>query len=74
MAATGLIKGSFKIAGHATSISLERVFWAALREAAASDGRTLIAIVTEIDEARTTNLSSAIRVWLFQRAQAARAR
>jgi predicted DNA-binding ribbon-helix-helix protein len=65
----GLVKGSLKIAGHATSISLEPVFWAALRAAAAEDARTLVAIVTEIDEARTTNLSSAIRVWLFERAR-----
>ena len=69
--ASGLVKGSFKIAGHATSISLEPVFWAALRVAAAEDNRTLVALVTEIDEARTTNLSSAIRVWLFERARAA---
>jgi predicted DNA-binding ribbon-helix-helix protein len=67
--ASGLVKGSFKIAGHATSISLEPVFWAALRAAAAEDARTLVALVTEIDEARTTNLSSAIRVWLFERAR-----
>jgi predicted DNA-binding ribbon-helix-helix protein len=70
MAANGLKKGSVKIAGHATSISLEPVFWEALRAAAAEDDRTLVAIVTEIDEARTTNLSSAIRVWLFARARA----
>jgi len=63
-----LKKGSVKIAGHATSITLEPIFWDALRAAAAEDGRTLVAIVTEIDEARTTNLSSAIRVWLFARA------
>jgi predicted DNA-binding ribbon-helix-helix protein len=69
-AGSGLRKGSVKIAGHATSISLEPVFWDALRAAAAEDGRTLVAIVTEIDEARTTNLSSAIRVWLFERARA----
>ncbi len=67
---SGLIKGSVKIAGHATSISLEPLFWTALREAAAADARPLSAIITEIDEARTTNLSSAIRVWLFERARA----
>lgn len=66
----GVRKRSVNIAGHATSISLEPVFWDALRAAAAEDGRTLVAIITEIDEARTTNLSSAIRVWLFERAVA----
>jgi predicted DNA-binding ribbon-helix-helix protein len=67
-----LIKRSVTIAGHATSISLEPVFWAALRAAAESEARTIVALVTEIDEARTTNLSSAIRVWLFERAQSGR--
>ena len=65
---SGLVKGSVTIAGHATSVSLEPVFWAALRRAAVEEARTVTAIVTEIDEARTTNLSSAIRVWLFERA------
>jgi predicted DNA-binding ribbon-helix-helix protein len=69
-APAGLIKRSVTISGHATSISLEPVFWDALRGAAASDDRTIVAIVTEIDEARTTNLSSAIRVWLYERAVA----
>jgi predicted DNA-binding ribbon-helix-helix protein len=39
-----------------------------LNEAAASDGKSRAALVAEIDEARTTNLSSAVRVWLFERA------
>ncbi len=63
-------KYSLTIQGHATSISLEPVFWQALNEAAAAEGKALAALVAEIDEARTTNLSSAIRVWLFQRARA----
>lgn len=63
-------KYSLTIQGHATSISLEPVFWQALNEAAAAEGKALAALVAEIDEARTTNLSSAIRVWLFARAQA----
>jgi predicted DNA-binding ribbon-helix-helix protein len=62
-------KRSLTIAGHATSISLEPVFWSALNEAAENDGKSLAALVTEIDEARTTNLSSAIRVWLFERSR-----
>ena len=64
-------KHSLTIAGHATSLTLEPIFWEALHAAAAADGKSLAALVTEIDEARTTNLSSAIRVWLFERAQAA---
>ena len=62
----GLTKGSVTIAGHRTSLSLEPVFWTALRAAAAARGVPLNALVAEIDEARTTNLSSAVRVWLFE--------
>lgn len=65
-----LVKRSVTIQGHRTSFSLEPVFWHALRDAAAADGKALNALVAEIDEARTTNLSSAIRVWLFERARA----
>jgi predicted DNA-binding ribbon-helix-helix protein len=66
--AGGLIKRSVTIAGHRTSISLEPVFWEALVAAADASGKSLNGLVTEIDEARTTNLSSAIRVFLFERA------
>lgn len=63
----GLIKRSVTIAGHRTSVSLEPVFWDALIEAAAAELKSINALVGEIDEARTTNLSSAIRVYLFAR-------
>ena len=70
MQSDGLVKGSVTIAGHRTSLSLEPVFWAALRSEAVAQARPLNALITEIDEARTTNLSSAVRVWLLERAQA----
>jgi predicted DNA-binding ribbon-helix-helix protein len=68
----GPVKRSIMIAGHATSISLEPVFWEALREAAAAEGLPLSALVARIDAARIEapdppNLASAIRVWLFER-------
>ncbi|MFL6846148.1 MAG: ribbon-helix-helix domain-containing protein [Allosphingosinicella sp.] len=68
----GPIKRSVMIAGHATSISLEPVFWEALREAAADEGLPLSALVARIDAERVAaadapNLASAIRVWLFER-------
>ncbi|KAB7644474.1 ribbon-helix-helix domain-containing protein [Polymorphobacter fuscus] len=66
------VKHSLTIAGHATSLTLEPIFWEALQAAAAAEGRPLAALVAEIDEARTTNLSSAVRVWLFERALANR--
>jgi predicted DNA-binding ribbon-helix-helix protein len=69
----GPIKRSMMIAGHATSISLEPVFWEALRAAAEAEELPLSALVARIDaeriEAREPpNLASAIRVWLFARA------
>ena len=65
-------KRSVLIAGHATSISLEPIFWAALETAARERGCPLNALVAEIDAERieakrTPNLTSAIRQWLFDR-------
>ena len=70
----GPIKRSVAIAGHATSISLEPVFWAALGEAAVELNLPLSALVARIDAERIeadnpANLASAIRVWLFERAR-----
>ena len=72
----GPVKRSMMIAGHATSISLEPVFWDALRDASDAEGVPLNALVARIDAARVeetepSNLGSAIRVWLFERARAA---
>jgi predicted DNA-binding ribbon-helix-helix protein len=69
----GPVKRSMMIAGHATSISLEPIFWNALREAAEAEGLPLNALVARIDAERVQaahppNLGSAIRVWLFERA------
>ena len=68
----GPVKRSIMIAGHATSISLEPVFWDALRRAAEGEGLPLNALVARIDAERIAvpdppNLASAIRVWLFAR-------
>ena len=61
------------IAGHATSISLEPLFWDALKAAARAQGMPLSALVASIDADRIgkiepPNLASAIRLWLFARA------
>ncbi len=59
----GIVKRSIEIAGHRTSISLENAFWAALKDIAEAEDRTLRALVAEIDATRgETNLSSAIRL------------
>lgn len=68
------VKRSVMIAGHSTSISLEPVFWVALRDAAAAENLPLNALVARIDAERVQarhppNLASAIRVWLFERAR-----
>ena len=65
-------KRSVLIAGHQTSISLEPMFWVALESAARDRGCPINALVAEIDAerldaARTPNLTSAIRQWLFDR-------
>ena len=70
----GPVKRSIMIAGHATSISLEPVFWEALKAAAESQKLPLSALVARIDAERIAapapaNLASAIRVWLFERAR-----
>ncbi|MBU3078298.1 ribbon-helix-helix domain-containing protein [Sphingomonas sp. XMGL2] len=70
---SGPVKRSVMIAGHATSVSLEPVFWDALSRAAQEDGLPLSALVARIDaerigEAAPANLASALRVWLFRRA------
>lgn len=63
-------KRSFTIAGHRTSISLEAPFWDALRSEARRRSMAVAALVAEIDRGRgAANLSSAVRVWLFERAR-----
>ena len=68
----GPIKRSVMIAGHSTSVSLEPVFWEALKRAAAEDSLPLSALVARIDADRVSaadppNLASAIRVWVVER-------
>ncbi|HWW65355.1 MAG TPA: ribbon-helix-helix domain-containing protein [Sphingomonadaceae bacterium] len=72
----GPVKRSVMIAGHATSISLEPIFWDALAEAAVVEAVPLNALVARIDATRAAlpdppNLASALRVWLFERARGA---
>jgi predicted DNA-binding ribbon-helix-helix protein len=71
----GPIKRSVMIAGHATSVSLEPVFWDALKRAAEADALPVSALIARIDADRVAeddpaNLASAIRVWLMARALA----
>ncbi|HMA16599.1 MAG TPA: ribbon-helix-helix domain-containing protein [Kiloniellaceae bacterium] len=64
-------KRSVKLAGHSTSLSLEGVFWDALKEVAAARGLSLNVLIEEIDRERGSNLSSAVRVYLLNHYRAA---
>ncbi len=64
------VKRSVTIAGHQTAISLEPIFWDALRAHAIRHNLPINALVARIDVARLAvahppNLASAIRCWLF---------
>lgn len=63
--AAPVVKRSVTIAGHATSVSLEQPFWDALQTIAKKQGVSLNALITRIDEQRSTNLSSAIRLYVL---------
>jgi predicted DNA-binding ribbon-helix-helix protein len=60
------LKRSVVIAGHRTSVSLERAFWAALRDMAKARKVSVNHLIEEIDARRTGNLSSAIRVHILE--------
>jgi predicted DNA-binding ribbon-helix-helix protein len=68
------VKHSVTIAGHETAITLEPIFWSALRKAAETQALPLNALIARIDVERIAtddapNLASAIRQWLMAAAQ-----
>jgi predicted DNA-binding ribbon-helix-helix protein len=66
-------KRSITIARHRTSISLEDAFWTALGELAQEDGRSVAALVNDIDKGRgEASLSAAIRLYVLKRMRALR--
>lgn len=65
-----LVKRSFTIQSHRTSIALEPEFWAAFDAAVARRATTPTTLITEIDTARDRPLASAIRTFLLAEAQA----
>ncbi|HZT86841.1 MAG TPA: ribbon-helix-helix domain-containing protein [Stellaceae bacterium] len=60
-----VVKHSVRIAGHATSVSLEAAFWEALQAIAARRGVSVNALLAGVDRARGGNLSSAIRLFVL---------
>ena len=65
-----VVKRSVVIDGHKTSVSLEDAFWSDLKEIAHMQRATLSKVITEIDKGRQGNLSSAIRVFVFDQVRA----
>ena len=58
-----LIKRSFSLSGHRTSVALEAEFWTVLEREAENAGKSMAALVGEIDAARAMRpLASALRV------------
>ncbi|MBV9249973.1 MAG: ribbon-helix-helix domain-containing protein [Acetobacteraceae bacterium] len=67
---SGLVKRSFSLAGHRTSVALEEEFWVALSHVASARGQNLSALVAAVDAARPASrpLASALRVLALQEA------
>ena len=60
-----VIKRSVNIAGHATSVSLEQPFWDELVKLATQQNISISQLIEDIDTARQTNLSSALRLYVL---------
>lgn len=58
-------KYALSIHGHATSITLEPEFWTALGHIAENQGTSRTALITQIDDTRSTSLSGAVRVFVL---------
>lgn len=65
-----LEKHSVTIAGHRTSISLERCFWRHLRVIATDRNLSINELIRQLDEARSGSLSGAIRAFVLQQLEA----
>jgi len=59
-------KRSVKIAGHATSVSLEEEFWEALLKIARRRNQSLTSLIAATDVVRGGNLSSALRLLVLE--------
>ena len=70
----GLIKRSFSLAGHRTSVALEAEFWDVLDELARQKGVTLARLVASVEAERdaATALASSLRIHALRGVAAAR--
>jgi predicted DNA-binding ribbon-helix-helix protein len=67
-----LRSGNVTVGGRRTSIRLKPAMWQALREISAREGKTMHALVTEIERGRAqSSLTAAIRVFLLDYFRAA---
>ena len=68
----GLIKHSFSLAGHRTSVALEEEFWVVLLQMAQARGQSLAALVAEADGVRVPDrpLASSLRILALKHALA----
>jgi predicted DNA-binding ribbon-helix-helix protein len=59
-----LKKRSFTLSGHRTSVALEPEFWAVIDHSAQREGKSLAALVAQIDASRGERpLASALRLY-----------
>lgn len=63
-----LVKHSFSLSGHRTSVALEQEFWDVLATAAASRGLSLVRLVASVDAERAPArpLASALRIFALR--------
>ena len=61
-------KISVSLSGHQTSISIEKEFFDVLQNIAYERGKSIAAIIKEIDDTRKpdSNLSSETRIWILK--------
>ncbi len=67
---SGIIKKSVDLFGHQTSVSMEAEFWAALKEIATKEGKSVRQIILDVDTKRLQegslyNLSGSLRVYIL---------
>lgn len=62
---TKIRKRSVTIAGHRTSVSLEQGFWLVLEEIARHKGKSVTRIISEVDHAKKSSLSAALRIFIL---------
>lgn len=64
----GLVKRSFSLAGHRTSVALEPEFWQALEDIAQARGAKLSALIADLDADRLPEqkLASSLRIFALR--------